>query len=315
MSWKSQFLCSIEQWDKRNIVISPDLDGIISAVLLCHLYGSKIIAIYDTRNLIVFDDSTKEELANALWLDHDIQKKNILSIGHHLLSINGERLSNYNDDSFNPNVYFDMNWRNCFNNRTEFSLNKFPFSTILLLIEALNIRIPNIGTKGYSLLLQADGIIDVVSEYYNNCLQWKDMMFEDSFIVNSLVNGEYFNEPYRWVHSLLIKDLKEMSILNQISSKSKTFKNKKKTEWDFCKGYQSLKDKTNLYDLENIVKYICIQTGWLVSSTQLPKSISYINKMNVLKYNPRTINTSILDNDKIFSFAITFNDCIKVTMI
>jgi hypothetical protein len=315
MSWKDKFTCCIDRWNKKCIVISPDLDGIISAVALCHIYGSRIIGIYDTRRIIVFDEADREELVNALWLDHDIQNKNILSIGHHLLQIGNEELLKFNEDSFNPNVYFGMNWRNCFLNRTKNTLNKFPYSTIILLTEALNIRIPNIGTKGYSLILQADGLIDVSLEYRENCLKWKDMMFDNSFIINSIIEGEYFQEKYKWIHSLLIDDLSDMNLLNKSSSKSITFKSDKSKDWYFCKGYQSLIDKTNIDALNEMIRYICINTGWLLSRSQLPTKVTSINRMNVSRINPNNINLNQLNSQNVFSFAITFRDTLKVTTV
>ena len=314
MSWEQSLTCAISQWNKKNIVISPDLDGIISGIILCHIYGSRIIGIYNTCEIIIFDDYTSEEVANALWIDHDIQNENIISIGHHLLQVKGEKLKKFNPYSFNPNVFFGLDWEQCFKNRTHSTLNKCPYSTVLMLIESLRIRTPNIGTKGYALLLQADGLIDISFEYRLNCIKWRNLMFRDNFIVNTLLDNEYMKPQYKWVHGLMIDDLKKLEVLNEHSSKSKTYKTDKSKEWNFCKGFQSLKDKQDPKMLEEIVKYICIQTGWLISSDQLPKKVTRVHKMKIQTYNPNSIDLTILSNKNVFSYAITFRDKLKVTV-
>ncbi|HIB23095.1 MAG TPA: hypothetical protein EYO22_00055 [Candidatus Poseidoniales archaeon] len=83
--WLVQFNLALDAWDKKYIITSPDIDGILSACLLSNKYGAKLSGIYTTRYLILFDNATSSDAKRALWLDHDISEQGIQCMGQHLV--------------------------------------------------------------------------------------------------------------------------------------------------------------------------------------------------------------------------------------
>ena len=63
--WIPQFNLALDAWDKKYIITSPDIDGILSACLLGNKYGAKLAGIYTTRYLILFDDATAADATAA----------------------------------------------------------------------------------------------------------------------------------------------------------------------------------------------------------------------------------------------------------
>jgi len=59
-------------WDRAAIVVSPDVDGILSAALVSAAYGSRIAGIYTTSALLLVDGATPNDASEALWVDHDV---------------------------------------------------------------------------------------------------------------------------------------------------------------------------------------------------------------------------------------------------
>ena len=56
--WLPQFKEALGEWNKRFIVTSPDVDGLLSAALLCNEFGAKLIGVYTTSHLVMFDKYT-----------------------------------------------------------------------------------------------------------------------------------------------------------------------------------------------------------------------------------------------------------------
>ena len=74
------------------------------------------------------------------------------------------------------------------------------------------------------------------------------------------------------------------------------------------------KNKEDLTMLTSIIRYVCIQTGWLISSDQIPEKVSRVHKMRVETFDPSKINQEFLNNTSIFSYAITFKNTLKATI-
>ena len=79
--WISTFNEAIQAWDGKFIITSPDVDGMLSACLLANEFGARLVGVYTTRYLILFDDINVNQVKNALWLDHDISEEGIQCMG------------------------------------------------------------------------------------------------------------------------------------------------------------------------------------------------------------------------------------------
>lgn len=75
----------VERLRKRDLamIISLDLDGILSAMLLQELLDWKVVGFYNFENFWTLADSPN--LEEIVFIDHDIYRRNVLSVGHHLL--------------------------------------------------------------------------------------------------------------------------------------------------------------------------------------------------------------------------------------
>lgn len=316
IQWKNYLAQTLDSWNKKYLIISPDLDGLLSACLASHVYGSKIIGIYDTRTLMLFDNHTMEQAKEALWIDLDIQNKNILSFGHHILQIDGEELSRFNPNSFNPNVLYGLDWKKCFKDRTPTSLNKCPYSTITILLAFLESYVmsipPNKGTKGFSLIAHADSLHEIVWNHNHNINLWKKMMFPHSEFIDNIVSKTYFTDINCRVHSSMVCDLRSFGIIDRSFGENKATRLPR--SWEFTTGVQSA---VGIRCIQKTIEYIGYMTGWNLDRSQIPKRRTSYHNGRIITHVPERLgdtNKLFEREPNIFSFAITFNKTIKSTV-
>ena len=167
----------------RKVVISPDLDGILSSVLFSHLLKARVVGVYSLNEIwlakkyLIFNSSSIEELIisnNLLFLDHDINREEIPSIGHHILQwshdcCSSSHLKNY---SLNPNLLRKIT-------RKEFKY-KYPFSTFHFLLACFS-------AWGYlekfeydedilTLFLHIDSSFENAIKYQDNAFFWLEWL-------------------------------------------------------------------------------------------------------------------------------------------
>lgn len=150
----------------KNCILSPDSDGLLCGLLMSHYLGWKIKGFYDGKLLILEKGLSAKD---CVFLDIDIFRKDIKSIGHHMVLLNKAKTpsnwSNY-DQCIQPNIMrnYDM--------KTNFKL-KYPLGTIHLLLSIigsdLKISIPD---KAVPTLLYTDGTFKNLFNYPENCLDW-----------------------------------------------------------------------------------------------------------------------------------------------
>jgi len=151
-SIKDAILQTIQGYDK--LIISPDMDGFLSAQLLSSAYGSKVVGTYDKNILVLSKDVNIEE---CLFVDCDINRNNLHSIGNHMRLLN----DNMSSKSFNPNVHYGV---------TTYS-DKFPFATAFLIAFALETPIsPNTLIR----MAYADSTLKNMESYSDNMRNWSE---------------------------------------------------------------------------------------------------------------------------------------------
>ena len=183
----------LENWNKNGIVISPDLDGILSGVVLASEYDAEIIGIYHTNidgesHLLRLGNASNEELRSALWVDVDICSNEIQSIGQHIIHRDpNDVLSLRHQHSYNPHDTLSRSWRSRFQ-------DKFPYSTSDILIEGLRIETPPLSGLS-TLRCLADSMYEcgsLLNPYSrSNPIEWNREFFGDSEYL-SWINGEDF---------------------------------------------------------------------------------------------------------------------------
>lgn len=151
---KTDILATLEH--SRNLIISPDMDGFMSAKLLERFNGSQIVGSYD-KNILCLADGIDPE--DCLFLDCDMNRYNFVSLGNHMRLL--EDSMSYK--SFNPNVHFGV---------TTYS-DKFPFATAFLISFATEVET---STTDLTRMAFADSTLKNMEKYSNNMRNWSDRM-------------------------------------------------------------------------------------------------------------------------------------------
>jgi len=87
------------------MVLGDDLDSIMCAVLMHHLLGWHVVGFYvDYSKVWYAEDLRISNLADAIWLDLDISREEIRSIGHHILRADANDRLPALRQSLNPNL-------------------------------------------------------------------------------------------------------------------------------------------------------------------------------------------------------------------
>ena len=139
--WSLQY----DQNEPLDVIASPDLDGVLSILLLQKYFGCfnrvvRVIGIYTTIELYLCDGADGSAARRALWVDHDMLQ-NLRSIGNHL-----SRFASGNETaqsltrhplSFNLNDWFGQGYHDSFRGVQAPQRDKCPFGTATILAHAL----------------------------------------------------------------------------------------------------------------------------------------------------------------------------------
>jgi hypothetical protein len=151
---KKEILETLEY--SKNLIISPDMDGFMTAKLLERFNGSKIVGSYDKNILCLADGINPEE---CLFVDCDMNRQEYVSLGNHMRLLE----DNMSVESFNPNVHFGVSTYS----------DKFPFATAFLVSFATEVQ-----TSPADLIRMAfaDSTLKNMEKYSNNMRNWSDRM-------------------------------------------------------------------------------------------------------------------------------------------
>jgi hypothetical protein len=151
---KTHILDTLEY--SKNLIISPDMDGFMSAKLLERFNDSKIVGSYDKNILCLADGINPEE---CLFVDCDMNRQEFVSLGNHMRLLE----DNMSVESFNPNVHFGV---------TTYS-DKFPYATAFLISFATEVQ-----TSDSDLIRMAfaDSTLKNMEKYSDNMRNWSTRM-------------------------------------------------------------------------------------------------------------------------------------------
>ena len=151
---KTAILNTLEH--SKNLIISPDMDGFMSAKLLERFNGSKIVGSYDKNILCLADGINPEE---CLFVDCDMNRQEYVSLGNHMRLLE----DGMSVESFNPNVHFGV---------TTYS-DKFPYATAFLISFATEVQ-----TSPLDLIRMAfaDSTLKNMEKYSENMRNWSTRM-------------------------------------------------------------------------------------------------------------------------------------------
>lgn len=160
-----------------NIVLSPDVDGIVSTVILAkyarevHDAETNVIGTYDSEALRMAGEYGPADAKKALWVDLDVRFDVPYVIGQHFLG-----KSNIGDTYFNPNIEMGV---------TSNMFEKCPISTTHLLLWSLyenegdmcdNLAGEDV-TCARAAVAHADSLYIIAKKYNRNVWRWARMLF------------------------------------------------------------------------------------------------------------------------------------------
>jgi len=151
---KTDILNTLEY--SKNLIISPDMDGFMTAKLLERFNGSQIVGSYDKNILCLADGINAEE---CLFVDCDMNRQEFVSLGNHMRLLE----DGMSVESFNPNVHFGV---------TTYS-DKFPFATAFLISFAIE---ADLSEQDLIRMAFADSTLKNMEKYSNNMRNWSTRM-------------------------------------------------------------------------------------------------------------------------------------------
>jgi len=158
----------------RLMVTSLDLDGLLSAMLMHSLLAWRLVGFYDAQNLWI-EEGVDFLTGDVVFLDHDIYRRQIPSIGHHILQYSRDTSIPDHVQSLNPNLLRGMT-------KKTFG-QKYPFGTIHFLLGCLSAWFPgrrevltDLPREFLPVLLQVDSSLQSAFTYQRNALEWLEWL-------------------------------------------------------------------------------------------------------------------------------------------
>mgnify|MGYP001160123999 FL=1 len=321
--WIGDFKESLDAWDGKYIITSPDVDGILSACLMGNEFGAKLAGVYTTRYLILFDDITSIDVRNALWLDHDVSEDGIQCMGQHLIDHSEmDKLPKRGANSFNPNNYFRQTWKSSFHGSKMRmgKRDKYPYATIHFLMAGMGVSDPEKYTKHFHLLAHADGSWATCVDYKVNTLTWKELMFDSSRTLVQILNDSYIQDLRNLEgHSKMVDELINLGVAKRTSRSGRS--SLIPEDWQNLQGKQSISYRKNsnpqewLEKFSGILNYVISSTNWRM---EIPQFVSEMHRGFVLELSNRgevkdgDFDQFMYDED-VFSHAITGSGTMRFT--
>ena len=231
---KKEILATLDY--SKNLIISPDIDGLVSAKLIWQYNGATVVGTYD-KNLLLLADGIDPE--DCLFVDCDMNSPKYASIGNHMRLME----DNIHIESFNPNTHYKVK---------KYS-DKFPFATCFLLAFAIESQ----TTLSDNLrMAYADSTYKNKVDYAENMQNWSMLLDcpQTQFVMNNDIHKSVENHMAQYegkqgfVSRRLGKD-KYMAQMNDML--------KQECAWNF--GFKELtrgyKYQTGLVDKTTCIRY------------------------------------------------------------
>jgi len=152
--------------ENQKCIISPDSDGLLCGLFMSKYLNWDIVGFYDGKVMLLKDGISSQD---CIFLDMEIFRVNIKSMGHHMLRYNRNNLpSNWGNftNCIQPN-----NLRN-YDKYHDFRL-KYPLATIHMLMGIIGSEIDiNTPESAICPLFFTDGTFNVMFGYPENVLNW-----------------------------------------------------------------------------------------------------------------------------------------------
>ena len=314
------------QSESMNCILSPDSDGLLSALLMSKYLNWNIVGFYDGKVLLLkngiscFDEKT-------VFLDMEVFRSNVRSIGHHMVNYNKRLLNKTRELS----KLFQNNYAQCvqpnllreFDAKNNFRI-KYPFGTVHLLLAILGSRLFNIKIHKEAIcpLFFVAGTFNVLYSYPENVLNWLSYLRFDE---GNNPLKELFQNDYT-VFSLIIDMDKFFRKRDEISVTNERGDRLRISETDGS-TYNITENERGLWDINDdavdriseFIRLLASLTGWDFDESKWYFSdfkLFQFTKVDFLKRNWRVNNqnfSKLLQLNPL-SWAMTSGDNIEFTL-
>lgn len=271
----------------------------------------KIKGFYDGK-VILLDKNVL--VKDCVFLDMEIFREEIKSVGHHMVQFNKKKKPS-NWDNFN-NCIQPNNFRN-YDGYKDFRL-KYPLATIHLLIGIIGSKIKlTIPKSAICPLLYVDGVFKNLFGYPENCIDWLRYLGAGSS--QNKLHDIFFNEHYS-VYNLMVA-LKDFFV--QIGEISENRKGNDKIKISNTKGEPvNLKISGRVYELneeekkkaEKFLKILSGLTKWNYRKENWQKNALSIYQFSKSTIKPNNRNFEAMIAKKPISWAMTSGLAIEYTI-
>ncbi|MFA6593885.1 MAG: hypothetical protein WCT16_01380 [Candidatus Buchananbacteria bacterium] len=295
----------------HDCILSPDSDGLLCGLFMAHYLNWKIRGYYDGKVLIV---DKGVDLRECVFLDMEIFRKEIRSVGHHMVLYNKnkkpESWHNF-ENCVQPNNLRD------YDGAKNFPL-KYPLATIHLLIGILNSKFSiDISESAICPLLYTDGVFKNLFGYPENCLDWLNYLGANN---KETALHQIFHNDYYSIHDLMdaLKDFFE-----KISNIGEGKRGNDKIKISNTKSeLVNLEKSEDCYFINNeakikATKFIMILselTGWKYKENHWLWSGFKVIKFEKSKIKPNNKNFEFLLSKNPLSWAMTSGLDIEYTL-
>ncbi len=242
---KTDILDTLSYSDK--LIISPDMDGFMSAALINRYNGSTVVGTYDKNLLCLADGVDPKE---CLFVDIDMNTSDYVSIGNHMRLLSDGAA----ERSFNPNQYYEV----------DKYYEKFPYATTFLVSFATEVP-TSLDDK--IRMAFSDSTLRNMEKYGDNMRNWSKRMSHDavSYILwntdeiieaDNKIRGEYLRQEFaskRFGKERYIQTLNEAFVKEGLAHKP------------LIEGKKYMADKVGLNTVKrymsDIISYAEIFTG------------------------------------------------------
>ena len=230
---KKEILSTLEY--SKNIIISPDVDGLMSATLLSRNLGHQVVGTYDKSILCLAEGIDPSE---CLFVDCDMNTPEFASIGNHMRLME----DNICIESFNPNVHFDVKKYN----------EKFPYATCYLIAFAIEAQTTTLDKQR---MAYADSTYKNAVDYAENMRNWSTRMDDDNvrYVLSDEVDVSKVAKEYEDKQGLVSRRLGLEKYLVEMNTALK-----KQSAWNFAFPGELTtvkKYKTGLVDKNTAMRY------------------------------------------------------------
>lgn len=169
-------------------ILSPDSDGLLCGLFMSSHLNWKIKGFYDGKIMLIEKGFTAKD---CIFLDMEIFRKDIRSVGHHMVQFNKKRKPTSWDnfkDCIQPNNLRD------YDGYKDFRL-KYPLATIHFLLGIMGSKMPiKIPESAICPLFFTDGTFNVLFKYPENVLNWLNFLRAEE--KDSPLQSVFENEKY-----------------------------------------------------------------------------------------------------------------------